>query len=252
MSNNTFQILSNHSLQKLRRAILANPEIIELDLDSLAIDLSLTMVSSEYKINLEKRLVMPVGFKQDENFDTANCVLIHEILPGLTPAHATDERLWTTLCFGIMSEYVKARWPFRRSEDDKLSGHVLRHWFPEGVRGRMRDNAVSRLWWMGYIASKVPNMSPDIVHELLFSNSDYRSSLLERNSSANSVSVLVAILRVSQTAFANGTAYSRVPFREFMKRVDFLGGRRNLAAMDEESLVTLFSPEYQSAYGQSK
>ena len=248
MSSKTFEILSTHSVQKLRNAVLAKPDLIEKNFDDLSSELSLTTVTSSYVIDYSQKLELPAGFSQKENNDTANCLSIHKMFPVLTPAEATDERLWVTLCFGLLTEYVNSRWPLRQSIEDKLSSHVLNHWFVNGVRGRMRDNGVSRLWWMGYISNRVPNMPLETVHELLFTNSDYRSSLLERNSSANSLSVLIAILRVSQKAFANGLPYQREPYREFMRRVNFLGGRRNLAAMDENSLIDLFTPEYKKCY----
>lgn len=244
--------MSTHSVQKLRSAVLAKPDLIEKKLDDLSTEFSLTMVPSSYTIDYSQKLELPEGFSQKENKDTANCLVIHKMLPLLTPAEATDERLWVTLCFGLLSEYVNSRWPLRRSVEDKLSSHVLNHWFGNSVRGRMRDNGVSRLWWMGYISNRVPNMPLETVHEILFANSDYRSNLLERTSSANSLSVLIAILRVSQAAFAEGIPYQRYPYREFMRRVNFLGGRRNLAAMDEVSLINLFAPEYKKCYVEVK
>ena len=113
----------------------------------------------------------------------------------------------------------------------------------------MRDNGVSRLWWMGYIASKVPDMNMNSVFDLLFANSDYRSSLLERTGSSNALSVLVAVLKISNEFFNQGIVYEREKFREFMRQVNFLGGRRNLAAMSHKDLIDLFRPLYRQAYG---
>jgi len=116
----------------------------------------------------------------------------------------------------------------------------------------MRDNAISRLWWMGYTAKNIPEFSVDKVFEILFFNSDYRSSLLERNSSANSVNVSTAILRITEDAYKNGIQYKRECFRDFMMKVDTLGGRSNLAAMDIGSLVSILKPIYQKSYADTK
>ena len=81
----------------------------------------------------------------------------------------------------------------------------------------MRDNAVARLWWMAHIAKRVQVSSYEEVLKTLFFNSDYRSSLLERNSSANAINVVVSILSISQKAFSSGIEFERAKFRAFMK-----------------------------------
>lgn len=244
------RVLKAESVQKLRRVVLSTPGVIETPLEELADKYSLSFVPTVYEINPDIALVSPAGITQDLNKDSENSSRILEILPNINPANATDERLWVTLCFGHYADYVRERWQYRTSQEDGLSRHVLNHWFTSGVRGRMRDNGISRLWWMGYIASKVSGMSMQQVHEVLYSNSAYRSDLLERNNSSNSLNVLTAILRISQRAFDNGVPYNRQSWREFMKEVNFLGGRRNLAAMTEESLIELLTPVYQRAYSE--
>jgi hypothetical protein len=112
----------------------------------------------------------------------------------------------------------------------------------------MRDNGISRLWWLGYIAKKVPGMSMQQVYDVLYANSDYRSTLLERNSSANSLSVLTAVLKISKKAFDSGIPYKHQSWRDFMMEVNFIGGRRNLAAMTQDSLIELLTPLYKKAY----
>lgn len=242
------QVLNTESVQKLRRIVLSTPEIIEEDLDDFADRYSLSYVPTIYLSNEDTSLLPPLGLFQDQNNDSENCRRILEALPNLTPANATDERLWVTLCFGKFSSYVRERWQFRNSNDDKLSKHVLNHWFASRVRERMRDNGISRLWWMGYVARRVPGMSTSQVHDLLYANSAYRSDLLERNTSANALNVLAAILVVSQRATEEGLPYHRQSWRKFMEQVNFLGGRRNLAAMTQASLVELLTPVYSKVY----
>lgn len=244
----TLQVLKTESVQNLRRLVITNPELIEQPLDDLAEEHSLSFVDTTYAIDSKVTLLIPKGVSQELNNDGENCLRLLNALPNLTPANATDERLWVTLSFGRYSEYIKERWQFRNSKEDKLSKHILNHWFATGVRGRMRDNGISRLWWMGYIAKKVPGMSTQQVYEVLYANSDYRSTLLERNSSANSLNVLTVVLKISQTAFDSGVPYNRQSFREFMKEVNFVGGRRNLAAMTQDSLMELLTPVYKKAY----
>jgi hypothetical protein len=133
-----------------------------------------------------------------------------------------------------------------------LETHIQNHWFAKGVRGRMRDNGVSRLWWMGYIASKIPGLRADVIHRILFANSDYRSQLLERNSTTNSVVVLSSVLKVTDTFMTRGIKYDRACFRDFMKEINLLGGHKNLAAIEQDGLIEIISPLYEKCYTRNR
>lgn len=244
----SLEVLSTTSVSRLAKAVAKDPEIYQLDLQTLASKFSLDFVQTKYVFNEQVTLILPDGFSQDKNNDTMNCMRIHEMLPSLNAAHATDDRLWTTLSFGMHAHYLRKRWPFRAEEGDKLARHISNHWFCNNVRGRVRDNGIARLWWMGHIANRVKGLDKETVHEILFGNSDYRSSLLERNSSANALVVLEVILKLSKKYFDDGYAYKREPFRKFMRSVNFLGGRRNLASVTEEKLMDILEPAYREAY----
>jgi hypothetical protein len=242
----TIAVLSSESVRRLK-AEVSSGELewfISQPLDQIVNRLSLKYVDTAYKINGSLSLEFPSGFSQDQNRDYENCLHILKILPTLTPADATDDRLWVTLSFGKFAKYLQCRW-LSRNSGERLRQDVLNHCFATGIRGRIRDNGVSRLWWMGYIACQVSGLTPDEVFEVLFKNSDYRSSLLERNSTTNSIGVLSAILTITKMT---GFEYDRDAFRSFMKHVNLLGGRRNLASMREADLVDLLTPLYVRAY----
>ena len=248
MSDNFYSVLTSESVQKLKRSALAKPSLLDIPYDDLCDELHLSLVTTNYKVNLDIPLETPKGASQELNKDAENCKLILQILPELTPAQATDERLWVTLCFSEFKDYTNERWPFRSAEDSKLLNHISNHWFANGVRGRMRDNAISRLWWMGYMAKKIPELSLEKVFDILFFNSDYRSSLLERNSTANAVNVTTAILKITDEAYTSGVPFKRDCFRNFIMKVDTLGGRSNLASMEVDSLIKVLKPIYTESY----
>ncbi len=240
------RVLSTSSVESLRMAITKSPELVSEDLSVLVDDLNLQFVSFNADINIQGQLLLPEGITQETNKDGENCIAIKSIISGLNPAQATDERLWTTLCFETFSDYTNSRWPLSRAKTPK--NHVNEHWFAKTNRNRIRDNAISRLWWMAEIAERVPNTSIEQVLEILFFNSDYRSSLLERNSSANSLNVLASIIKVSKDAFDDGNEYDRENFRSFMKQIDLIGKRTVLPSLEIETLIKLFQPIYQNAY----
>ena len=244
------RVLSAQSVRKLRYEVRSCNEkaldLVNTPIGQIVDRLSLQLVESNYNIQSHSNLRLPEGISQDRNKDTENCVRILDILPGLTPADATDERIWVTLSFGLFRDYSVARWPLgSRKSSTEIFEHVLTHWFASGVRGRTRNNGIARLWWMGHISRTVPNLSIDEVLDILFNNSDYRSSLLERNSSANSASVLSTILQITKR---EGMPFERPAFRKFMKDVNLLGGRRNLAAMSQTHLIGLLTDTYKRSY----
>ena len=212
--------------------------------------LSLNLLEFNAKIKINGTLVLPEGVTQETNKDTENCVAISKVISGLNPSQATDERLWVTLCFDQFSEYSNSRWPLSRAKN--LNNHVNDHWFAKTNRNRIRDNAVARLWWMSQIAKRVPDTSIEQVLEVLFFNSDYRSSLLERNSSANSLNVLASVIKVSKEAFDSGQAYNREGFRSFMKQVDFIGKRTALASLEVTTLLEILRPIFSSSFEETK
>ena len=130
--------------------------------------------------------------------------------------------------------------------------YVQDHWFAKNSRSRMSDNSLSRLWWIAHIAGRVPDSSVDEVLKNLLFNSDYRSSLLERSTSANAINVVVSILSISQKAFDNGVEFNRDKFRSFMKKVNFIGKRTSLPSLSVEALEELLGPIYAEAYGLDK
>ena len=243
-------VLTTESLEKLRFECRKNPNLIEQSLEDIVDEFNLSLIPlNDKEITLEQ-LAIPEGFTQETNKDLENCKILGDNLAILSAAEATDERVWATLCFGDYSEYAKARWPLAGASNP--NNHVQNHWFARTNRNRMRDNAVARLWWMAHIAKRVQVSSYEEVLKTLFFNSDYRSSLLERNSSANAINVVVSILSISQKAFSSGIEFERAKFRAFMKNVDFIGKRTSLPSLSSEELEEILSPLYYEAYGSGK
>lgn len=240
------QILSTESLEKLRSECSTDPQLILKPFDEVVDNFNLTLIPHKYGNKSLPTLQQPDGQTQDKNKDLENCKIIIGSLADLTAADATDERLWATLCFREYATYVRSRWSLDRAKNAK--NHVQEHWFARTNRNRMRDNAIARLWWMAHIAKRVPNSSYEEVLKTLFFNSDYRSTLLERNSSANAINVLVGVLSISQKAFANNIEFNRDKFRDFMKQVDLLGKRTLLPSLSTDDLIQILSPIYDEAY----
>ena len=112
----------------------------------------------------------------------------------------------------------------------------------------MRDNAIGRLWWTMHLSFNLDKKKPESYLDILLSNSDYRSSLLERSSSANSTVVLKSILEITEEMKNNGVVYERDKFRNFMKEVDFLGKKTLVHSLNSDQIKGLLKPIFQNAY----
>lgn len=94
-----------------------------------------------------------VNGKAPSTTDVANALVVFEALGELTPHQASMERLWAWLCHHECPQYVADRWLGERPEDeDGATRKVRNHFFAVGNRALIRDNGVSRLWWLGKIA----------------------------------------------------------------------------------------------------
>lgn len=241
-------VLSQLSVDKLRVLAKCDVDIVSIEFEKLISDYSLQLVDSEHEFDPTVELFLPEGKKQDKNNDDVNCLGIARALPGLQEVHATDERLWATLCLRDYREYVKSRWPVPEEPQPRPRNHILNHWFAKGVRGLMRDNAVSRLWWYHQLCSRVDDSNVEQVLEDLFFNSDYRSSMLERNGSSAITRVVRVILQITKEQARQGTLYKRDKFRNFMTDLNLLAGRTRLAVLNDEQLKRQLEAMYVRAY----
>ena len=112
----------------------------------------------------------------------------------------------------------------------------------------MRDNALGRLWWTMHLSKNLDAKNYNKYLEIFISNSDYRSSLLDRSSSANSRVVLKSILKLTNDMEKEGLSYEREKFGSFMKEVDFLGKKTLIHSLDEDNIIGLLKPIFKKCY----
>ena len=130
---------------------------------------------------------------------------------------------------------------------DQLESYI-NHWFAGSSRGLMRDHAISRLWWYHRLCTRIKNRSADETLDLLFFNSDYRSSMLERNTTSAITEVVSSIIEITEENRKKGVSYNREKFRAFMKSLDLLAGRSRLSVLNKEQLKTKLATLYSDAY----
>ena len=192
---------------------------------------------------LAERLVTDAG--RPSSTDVENALTVYESLLGLTSHQASIERMWVYLCHCDCPQYVTARWLGRRPDKDEDAVREVRnHFFAVGNRALIRDNAVSRLWWLGKIAHDIDQGNPREFLTILLHRQDVRSALIERPSVSTNRRVLRRIYEVMRENWSDGgELFARETFRSWMIALNRRGGVVLLDALSEENLDRLLRDE---------
>jgi len=181
--------------------------------------------------------------------DAKNALVVYKSLKNLTPHQASIDRLWVYLCHKVARDYIIYRWFSTRIGDKKKEiKNVRNHYFVSGDRSLIRDNAISRLWWLGKIAFDIDQENPDKFLEILLHRQDVRSALIERPSVSRNRDVLKVIYAIMKEHWENNTKlFDRKIFRLWMTSLNRLGGVILLDSFDEKQLLKLLKIEAENA-----
>ena len=188
--------------------------------------------------------------EKDNDHDVENCSSICRVLDSLTLQQAADKRVWVYLTHFVFFDYVRARWPmpFRKSAESdedwhtRKIRHIKAHYFVGSTRGLIRDNAISRLLWIGRVAGRCKNFSQEQALRILLKRADVRANLLERPTLSMSEEIFNAVMFVLGEDYKNKKdegLFGRLAFREFMKQLNRTGGSRMLNILPERVLLDL-------------
>ena len=195
--------------------------------------------------------LLPADSVQLPETDVVNAVLAYGALSGLTLHQASIERMWVYLSHNDCPWYITQRWLGQRPADDEVAARaVLTHFFASGNRSLMRDNGVSRLWWLGRIARDVDPEDPQGFLTILLHRQDVRANLIERPSVSTNRRVLKGIYNVMRDHWeGNRTLFERGIFRSWMMALNRRGGVVLLDALPDDVLAGLLHEEAMRALG---
>ena len=188
---------------------------------------------------------LEVDLQRPHTTDATNALAVYEALSDLTPHQASIERMWAYLCHCDCPKYVASRWlKIRPVEQKDAVRKVKNHFFAEGNRALIRDNGVSRLWWLGKIAHEIGPQEPLRFLSILLHRQDVRSALIERPSISMNRRVLRAIYEVMKKHWAiDGALFERETFRGWMVALNRRGGVVLLDSLPDDALARLLREE---------
>lgn len=243
------RVLTADSVDRLRSEATGGhaDRVWEANLEDLASKFELKFVETEYSLNLGQGLLLPSSGTPNRVLDAENAKRMLAALPSLTPADATDERLWVTLALGAYREYTVARWPKGPSS---TGNHVVNHVFASTARGRERDHAIARLWWSGHY---VQRHAPDQIESTLrafFLNSQLSVDLLGRPNLATVGPVARVCLKLFRKYYIDlDHPFDRDSFQAFFKGMDLMAGRTAVGALSDRHIEELLEPRFREHLG---
>lgn len=178
--------------------------------------------------------------------DARSALIVYTSLRELTPHQASIERMWVYLCHNVCSKYIRDRWLDlqRPQPDDKAIKKVRNHFFAKSLRSLIRDNGLSRLWWLGKIAHDADSDNPRRFLDILLYRQDVRSALIERPSVSMNRRVLCAIYHIMQESWdADKGLFKREVFRSWMIALNRRGGVVLLDSLSRKNLDKLLREE---------
>lgn len=161
------------------------------------------------------------GSERSAAADLKNSRIVMRALPDLSPSLANEEQIWVRLSHVEGFEYSRDRW-LKGRPADKHKEDILTHFFAPSQTGIRDDQALSRLWWNGFIATHCMPEDPDRALELLLTTADVRSNLVERIWLMGRRKLAAGVFRGMRKH--PPILESEASFRNFMKTLNMLGG----------------------------
>ena len=157
---------------------------------------------------ISANLPSELDFKNDMNTDEknksdiVNTRFIYEALKTLSPLVATNGYLWSYLCHTKYKKYVIARWIKNPEDEDKHEGTVKtiqkRFFCSSNKKDIMRMNAISRLWWAGYLTYDKNHFDPYHLTKILFTGQQICADILDTPFCGNKTIITGILLAIEQ------------------------------------------------------
>ena len=134
--------------------------------------------------------------------DVVNTRIIYDALKTLSPIVATNGFLWSYLCHTKYREYVIARWIKNPEDEDKQEDTIKtikkRFFCSSNKNDIMRMNAISRLWWAGYLTYDENHGRPYHLTEILFTGQQICADILDTPFCGNKTIITGILLAIEK------------------------------------------------------
>lgn len=260
MTNLNAQVISYESIQRIRTSL----KVGDLTATEVYCNINELFEVVSSNRNLEKiELVDPLSAKPtqiqlvagDESTDKQNAKIVFDTFTELTPVQATDIRLWATVSLELFDDYTKIRWSFPSNstgDQSKLAARqinfVSNRIYDNTGRSIRRNNAISRLWWLGFVANSSEDLNFDDALNALLTDQDVATSFLDRATITQVPNVSNALLNLMHEEYSIRNLYDRDKHRNFLKLLDLYAGSHAYAIMSKNEIEVLVRKAFDFSY----
>jgi hypothetical protein len=177
--------------------------------------------SVELQIHVDLDPLRDLNSGKGAENEIQNALLVWHAMSDLTPSLACENRIWTRLTHLEGLSFSRERWLKTASHEDVVK--VVKDHFFANSRTKWRDdNALSRLWWIAYIASQVSTIDQKTVLQFILEKADIRSNFVERPWISSRPKLATGIIRAMMKD--KWVTEKEVNYRSFMKQINKYGG----------------------------
>ena len=173
--------------------------------------------------------------------DIENAILVFETFSLLTPAEATDEKLWATLAHNDCWDYMRKRWPVEDNTAKNKAEYVEQRYFIKGVNTKnLLRHGIARLWWAVYLTKDENRENPYELTEEIFSMLDYTTHLMAGVQGRNrtfSKTVLSFVID-NKELFSK---YKEKKVRFLLQKLNYMAGYKVFSALTAKEIFEILN-----------
>ena len=133
--------------------------------------------------------------RQKSDEDLVNVRKMYDAFIGLTPWQASNKYMWTYLCHADseLREYIRHRWLSSMRENT-----IQTRYFVTNSGSLLNDNALSRLWWYGYLTYDEALADPYRYTKILLTNQTICTDVIDTLNRTNRNRIQGVLLAIEQ------------------------------------------------------
>lgn len=183
-------------------------------------------------IEIPEDIILPAQNAAPEK-DAEGAERLYELLKNkLTPAQATDPRLWCYMTHESCWDYMMKRWEIVGDID--IAGRYL---IKGSGRRSYTRNGIARLWWFAHLTYDESRTDRYELTKLLLKTQNIQHHLLERNFGMNKniLKIILEISKENHNIFLTGNIQSKMA--KLAKLINRWGGVRLLDCLAKEEII---------------
>lgn len=176
--------------------------------------------------------------------DSENVKILYTALIHLTPAQATQERLWAGLAHIHLRDYIFYRLE-KELEEENGTRIYSALFYKYGPKRSIFIHIISRLWWAGFMTYDEKNEKNPFWLTDFFTKSDFsaRCTVFFSSNFTSNRDITLGILEALYNWSEKGHHIKREHFIQATKHLNIMGGATILDVLTREDVIKIVNDE---------